>query len=231
MAKSWIWLLAGAAVLVAGWLLSRIPPDPSYAWQIRAATPVLVGNADDPFAYDGSAIRDVSGSVSIRLTEPEADGTVVASLEAPEAGAPLGLLDGSASGRSWKLEASIDGSSPVWVDTPIHGDTPLGEAQLAQTQARLAGRSQFELIVDGKRSRSDLTGFWSVADALRRPDGSIRQQGLLFSPLLRDKTGFSDRSRDELTLLLYETRAMEVLLAQVVFGDITIVEAPPEAAG
>jgi len=70
-------------------------------------------------------------------------------------------------------------------------------------------------------------GVWSLADALRKDDGSIRQQGLTFSPLLRDKTGFSDPSRLEFTLLLYDdTRGgISPVLLHLVFRTVHIPEA------
>jgi len=81
-----------------------------------------------------------------------------------------------------------------------------------------------------------VSGFWAVAGALRREDGSIGQQGLVFSPLLREKTGFADPSREELTLLLYGEEAGDAagesgppVLLHVVFGSVSIERTPEEA--
>ena len=88
----------------------------------------------------------------------------------------------------------------------------------------LAGRSAFDVTVDDASTTTSVPGFWAVADALRREDGSVGQQGLIFSPLLREKTGFSDPSRTELTLLLYDGAGDEPpsLLLHVVFSEIQV---------
>jgi hypothetical protein len=227
--KPLLWLAVALAALAAGWLLLAPAPQ-SDGWRISAESAYVVGDSLDPFVYaGGDAIRRVSGSATIRLAEVGGDGTVRLSIEAPEGAAPLTLRDGSVVGRSWDLVSSVDASTELWVETSIHGNTEIGEQRLPETIARLAGAGSFELTVDRARRLAGLSGFWSIADAVRREDGSIRQQGLVFSPLLRDKTGFSDPERVELTLLLYEEGPGSNVLVHLLFTNV-VVGQPPTAA-
>jgi len=224
--RALFWLAVGAAVVV-GWLLVA-PLVFQSGWQIAGESPRVVGDSVDPFVYaGGELVRPVVGTAAVRLTATGTGGTVRLSIESPEPSPPLFMRDGSVVGRSWELSSRVDRSADVWFETCINGDTGLGERRLPETAALLAGESQFDLTVDGNRRLTGLSGFWSVADALRHDDGSIRQQGLVFSPLLRDKTGFSDPDRIELTLLLYEDDPGSNVLIQLVFSDVVIEQSPP----
>jgi len=219
------WLAVGAAVVVVGWLLVAPLVFPS-GWQVAGKAPRVVGDSVDPFVYaGGELVRPVVGTAVVRLTGT--GGTVRLSIESPEPSPPLSMRDGSVVGRSWDLSSRVDRSADVWSKTPVNGNTGLGERRLPETVALLASESRFDLTVDRNRRLTGLSGFWSVADALRQDDGSIRQQGLVFSPLLRDKTGFSDPDRLELTLLLYEDGPGSNVLIQLVFSDVVVERSPP----
>jgi len=226
MTKPLLWLAMGLAALAAGWWLLA-PESHRDAWRVEAEQPHVVGDSVDPFIYaGGEAFRPVSGSATIRLAEPDGSGTVRLSIEAPADSAPLTLRDGSVVGRHWDLVAPIDTSTGLQSDAFIHGSTGIGDHRLPETAARLAGVGRFELTVDRARRLENLSGFWSVADAVRQEDGSIRQQGLVYSPLLRDKTGFSDPGRLELTLLLYEEEPGSNVLVHLVFTDVVVERSP-----
>jgi len=225
--RSLLWLAVGAAAIVAGWLLIA-PHVVPVEWWIRAESPRVVGDSIDPFVYaGGESVRPVAGSASLRIAA-SSRGTIRISIEPLESDPPLSLRNASIAGRSWDLVSAVADSDEVWTGTPFHGDSGVGDARLPETTVLIAGRSGFDLTVDGNRRWSNLKGIWSIGHALRQDDGSIRQQGLVFSPLLRDKIGFSDAERLELTLLVYEAGAGSDVLVQLVFRDV-IIERSPEA--
>lgn len=223
--KPLVWLFLGATI-VAAWLWLA-PEEDVPDWRIQAESPRIVGDSIDPFVYaGGELVRSIDGSAELRWAEASAHGMVRTSIASPQGEAVLSLRDGSAVGRRWELVSVLDASAEVWFDAAIHGRTGLGERRLPETTARIAGQSRFDLTVDGDRQLTGISGLWSVAEALRQADGSIRQQGLVFSPLLRDKTGFADPDRLELTLLLYEGEPGSNVLFHVVFSDVTIEQSP-----
>jgi len=110
----------------------------------------------------------------------------------------------------------------------VHGDSGSGDPRLPETPALLAGAGSIDLRLDGIPLQSDTTVVWSVADALRRDDGAIRNRGLVFSPLLRDDTVFADPDRLEATLLVSLPSEGDGprVVAHVVFRRVEIVDAP-----
>jgi len=209
-------ILAIAAIGIGVFLYaSHDGTGPTDTWEVKLADPIVIGNDDDRFAYAGGpTVRPVdgtgrlefaggAGSIRIRFTSPaegsEWTGTVI-------------------------LRGSLTGSNKIETKTMINGETGLGEPRLPETYAYIAGTTDFTLYSGFWRIRRKLRGFWSLAHALRKEDGSIRNQGLVYSPLLRDKTVFSDPTRFEFTLILYD--GDEVLL-NLVFRAVTIVRSPP----
>ena len=135
--------------------------------------------------------------------------------------AALSPLLGELSSES-SITLRLDRANAVWTDRAIHGDTGLGDSRLPVTRAHFAGSGVFELLVDGNKQSTEWVGFWLIGDALRQPDGSIRNQGLVFSPLLRDQSVFSDPSRTEITLLIYEGPESDTVILHLVFPDVRV---------
>lgn len=222
-----LFLALGAAAI---WLLSAIGPEllllPSASeWRIEAGAPLLVGTADDPFAYaGGDGVRAIDGQAVLQLGADRRGGSLRIDLRIPETDESVNLPLGMEPGSRIVILATLEGDDNLWSGVPIGGTTGIGEQRLPQTQVMLAGRSAFDVTVDDASTTTSVPGFWAVADALRREDGSVGQQGLIFSPLLREKTGFSDPSRTELTLLLYDRADDEPpsLLLHVVFSEIQV---------
>jgi len=223
--RALLWLAVGAAVVAGGWLLMepRIsPPD----WSAIASNPSVIGTPTDHFAYTGGeAIVSVDGSANLQIG-PDDRGTLHVAVGSSGVDLPFVLRDGSPPGRALDLVSVAGKSTKTWISQPIHGDSGTGDARLPRTIAQIAGQSMFDVVIDGDRQWVGLTGVWSIADALRQADGSIRQQGLIFSPLLRDKTGFSDPTRLELTLLLYEDGPGSEVLLHLVFESVELVRSP-----
>jgi len=225
-------VFAAAAVgLVVLLTPSPILPSPDDAWEIVAADAHLIGTSDAPFAYaGGDAIRSVTGTATLDFDPDDEAGSLLARItlsEAHDIERPFDALPG----EEITLRAPLAAADLI-TDSVIWGDTGISESRLPQTHALLAGRAIFDVSIGSRSVTRIVTGFWSVADALRREDGSIGQQGLIFSPLLREKTGFSDPSRQELTILLYGESGGDTPPVQlhIVFGSVTIAQRPEPPA-
>ena len=224
---SWqTWILVGLGLVAlgaVGWMLVHPTPSDSgaqtAAWTIVGTDPLRVGTLAEPYAYDGEAVQSASGSVTLQIAP---DLSTVSLDVAIVLGSDVGLEALRPFDRP--IEQIAGGSSgvpvDVWTDVTIHGLTGRGDELLPPTRARWAGVSSFRLEIDGFEY-PDTTVLWSVADALRRSDGAIRQQGLVYSPLLRDKTGFSDPTRTELTLIV---RSSDGIFLQLVFRDVLVAD-------
>ena len=239
--STWRLLLLSAALAAIGgfvWWALETRPLAVPEWAIEAENPWWIGTSEDPFAYaGGDSVELVAGSARIAQAPDEETPTLRASIRLPESRPwpwDEQLPEAQNSDRIVQLSNMIQ--IEQWEDVSIHGDTGLGDSRLSETHARLAGHGVISLGSGDRTQIEDLPVFWSVAQAIRQSDGSIRQQGLTFSPLLREKRGFSDPDRWELTVLVYapstaQSNANEnpQVLVQIVYRTLTIV--PPSGSG
>ncbi len=232
-------VVAAIALMIAGlYILAGGPapqpsdhrlPDhvPQYDWQVQATNPALFGNASDRFVYSGgTAIQTASGTARVAWSISAETGSIEISVDELAGIATLGSE--SLAGRI-ELTATLGPSDTLWQNAFVNGDTGRGDARLPRTRAFLAGSASFRILYNGRALESVYPAEWIIGDAVRRADGSIRQDGLVFTPLLRDKTGFSDASRTELTVLLYdpssEGKERPVML-DLVFRDVVFDRVP-----
>jgi len=201
-------------------------------WQFEATEARLIGDLEDPFAYaGGEATRLLEGSAELQLEGSDLSGALRASV----------ALDGSATvlaasidpSARLELRGTLNADRVLAVDQAIHGETGLGDPRLPEVRALLAGTADLEVFIDGTPRGVTYRSVWSVAEALRREDGAIRNQGLTFSPLLRDSTVFADRSRLEVTLLVYSAEPsaeLDSVILHLVYGDVNLLAAPEDIA-
>jgi len=220
------WIILGialAGLVWLGWTYRMSDPREPIANEqnslVSARSPLWIGTVVAPYSYDGHAVQTASGVAQLRMDRAGALMNLSASLDLPQP-----LLEGS-------LVSTLDAATRIelqstgilretWNAVDIHGDTGRGDADLPLTFARWAGIAEIGLSADGHETASIGHVLWSVADGLRREDGSIGQLGLVFSPLLRDKTGFANPERVELTLLIVDDK--DEPLFHIVFRDVTI---------
>ncbi len=221
--NTWIALCALIIIAAAAWLVIPILPDdlPSQdgdgaAVQFDTADPWVIGDASDAFAYAGDPVRTLSGSATLQIN-PVTHRGIVAFRLSPDAdiAQQLGIELPS---DSLVLRLTINPTTTLWTDVSIHKGTQIGDSRLPVTHALYAGSGQFELLADGQQ-QGIWPGFWSYADAIRQSDGAIRDQGLVFSPLLRDQSVFSDPTRAEMTLLVYEAADSDSVVLHLVFPE------------
>ena len=220
----WIpYLLAAlaAGLIIVGVAIWRAAPEavsPQPEWRVQAEAPTIYGSARTPYGYEGLEAHPADGWMDITWT-PGRGGTVEFAIEYVDTveGAEPVLVRGL---------ALLDLQAPVFEECRVLGATGLGNVPLPETHALLAGEAQFEvsgLSSSGTTEPESLVGWWMVTDALRRSDGAIRQSGLIYSPLLRDQSGFSDATRTEATVILGD---VEQPALQVVFARVRLVQSP-----
>jgi len=223
-----ILLIALAFLALGAWFLldSLSGPFGGDGWKAFGEDPcVILGSNEDRFAYAGGAgVRPVDGSLTFTWRAKDDVGSIQITLEAPS---DVDFPFEAAPGDEILIRCIIGPDDAVQSDVTAHGNSGIGEPRLPETRALFVGTGRFDISVAGRSVMASRDGVWSLADALRKDDGSIRQQGLTFSPLLRDKTGFSDPSRLEFTLLLYDdTRGgISPVLLHLVFRTVHIPEA------
>jgi len=212
--------LFAAGLAVAWFLLVFLPSSGDVRYE--AQEPWAVGNTEDAFAYAGEGVRVIQGTANLRLNPDSGKGILEFDLLPDDA--LTALIDDEMPERSVVLRMKLEHADVVWSDQTIHGHSETGDSRLPETHALYAGAGRLELLLDGVRQPNGWQGFWSIGDALRQDDGSIRDQGLVFSPLLRDQSGFSDPKRSEITLLIYSSPESDAVVLHLVFPDVQEIE-------
>lgn len=217
MFRALYWFSLAAVALV---LLSRIGPvdvgeiAPSVeSW--TASAPWLIGAADDHFSYDGSVVSQIEGTAALQVG-PSREHTKL-SIVLPITDKLASVLPHDMAGQRMDLRSSVGPGDTLSVEHRIHSATGFGDPRLPETYAVIAVQGVFQLVIDGRPVDREIPGFWSLGHAVRRSDGAIRNQGLIFSPLLRDRTIFSDPGRLEITVILYATPEEETVMLHLVF--------------
>jgi len=223
VSKSIVWiaiaLAAAAAALIAALILPSpdpihpVPEHPSIVFS--AEDPWLIGDREDAFSYAGDYVQTISATAFLQIDLDTQRGMIEFSL--PPNDAWSALSDAISSDSTVVLRLQLDQANAVWSDCTINKGSELGEPRLPMTQARYCGSGDFHLLADKIAQPRLLPGFWAIGDALRQRDGSIRNQGLVFSPLLRDQSVFSDPKRTELTLLIYDPSDPTAVVLHLVF--------------
>ena len=231
-----ILLVVGGLALVGWWMLRPEDlPSPIFApepmWEIAVSDPLLIGSLDDPFAYaGGESVLARPGHGTLRLFEPDGSGSL--QLAVTLDGSESALAESVSTTGDVELRASVPALDEESIDVDFHGSTGRGDERLPKTHALVSGTASFSLRIDGESRGAPYEGLWSVAHALRRDDGSVRNQGLAFSPLLRDDTVFADPDRLELTLLLHGRGPQQTdsVALHLVYRDVEILAMPPEGS-
>jgi len=226
-------LVLAVALVVAlgvGVLWRTLVGGPSETFVVHAGAPHVIGGYGDHFAYNGEGVRRLGGTAELRVDRPRSTGTLHVTVETTEESGSLRLsVDETLTGRI-SLSTKLDPSSPLTWFEDVFGDSGRGGPDLPQTRAVVTGTGRFRLSVDGREIASALFGEWAVVQATRREDGAIRRSGLLYSPLLRDKTGFVDPERKELILIVRSdhtdpaNRPPYGRVLHLVFDDVTLPE-------
>lgn len=229
-------VLVGLAALL-GWLWLNTGNESKPTWIIRADTPTVIGGYGDNFAYSGENVRPMDGTLELRLNTVRRTGRITVSLQTTAESGPLRVSAEQSLDGEITLISQIDTTATTTEEAFVHGDTGIGGPELPRTYATVVGWSRFDVFVDGVRMYEDLSGEWALIQALRKNDGAIRQSGLVYSPLLRDKRGFADPEASEFLLLLHsdaedsENLPPYEAALHVVFTDVTIEIGPLKELG
>jgi hypothetical protein len=227
VSKTFWWIGLAGALLVAAWLLRQdhhtFLQQLEGSIQYEAWGPWAIGDEGDAFAYAGKRVRAIEGTASLRFDPDTGRGLLECTL-APDPDLVSRLTGDGETEHSVVLRMAIDHADYVWTDRTIHGDTRVGDSRLPGTFATFAGSGTFEVLLDDALLPDRRQGFWSIAHALRQSDGAIRNQGLVFSPLLRDRSRFSNPDRIELTLLVYASEESDDVVLHLVFPDVRSID-------
>ena len=144
-----ILILIGVLAALVGLFFILPSPASDSGWAIRADAPEVIGGYGDNFCYDGKGVQTLSGTLSLVILK-DGTGSIAASVSTTDGSGPLHPASSDELTGTFRILSRIDAASKVRQNIELNGDIAGGDPNLPQTHALLAGKSAFDIYVDGK---------------------------------------------------------------------------------
>jgi len=238
-----LWYLAAAGAVAAGiFFLAGFDEPSGRDWTLMAQNALINGGYGDNFAYSGENVRPVIGTAVLRVDSAFDAGELVATLRTtPESGPICMGKDVYLTGEVQIVMRDFAEDAPfmeggitefLW----IHGDTGQGPPVMPRQFAFLAGWGTLDIYANGKLLYEGLDGhFMSTEQARRGPEAGYkvaRDDGTVYSPMMPDKTRFTDPTNGELHIVAHSADAdpdnfpPNSLWLHLNFADVFVQQAP-----
>ena len=238
--------IVGFADTTYWWPVSTSASEGQRDWSLRAQGALIIGGYGDNFNYDGDTVRPLVGTAVLDVDSVTDTGSVIAVIQTTAETGPIQISKDEAIEGEIKLvmrtfieeapfmEGGI--AEYVWV----HGDTQQGPPVMPRQFSYLAGWGLLDIYVNGQLLYRGLDGHFMYTDRARHgPEEGykvMRDDGTIYSPMLADKTRFTDSSRTELHIVghsLIEDQGNFPPHSQWIhlnFSDVFVQEAPAGAS-
>lgn len=198
--------------------LAQTGRDTPRQWTLKAQRPLIVGSYGDNFSYDGSNARPLTGTMILDIDVAGKTGSVVARIQTTPESGPLFIsqsvtvkngvrkvtneyLEGNI-----RLEMHIDDTARLQEYEWLHGNTGNEAPVLPDLFNFLAGWAPLNVYVDDQLAYEGLAGHFMYSEQMRREDGTIRREdGTIYSPILQDKSRFTNAKEREFHLVAHTT--------------------------
>jgi len=206
----------------------------AYDWEFNADNALIVGGYGNNFAYDGTNVRHIPGSATVKLTTATGEGVIEASVTTDDESGPIVMADGMPLSGNIKLVMKLgQGGTRFQEFKDLHGDTGNEAPVMPKLFNYWAGWGPTDVYVDGKLVYENLGGHVMYSEKARRANGTIsRDDGTIYSPMLEDKTGFTDPNATEFHFVAHTMEPdpnnfpPHSMWIHLVFQDVKLQKAP-----
>lgn len=232
-------IIAVAAALAVGAFFLLMPKggggsDVAGAdWAFTADEALVIGGYGDNFAYDGTNVRGIPGSARVVLDTDADEGTITATLRTNSDSGPVVMADGTPLTGRIELVMKVGQQGTRFQEfVDLHGDTGNEAPVMPKIFNYLAGWGPTDVYVNGELQYEDLVGHIMFSERSRRSDGSIRRGDEVYSPMLEDKTGFTDAGDTEFHFVAHTTEPdpdnfpPHTIWLHLNFQDVEVQQAP-----
>jgi hypothetical protein len=192
--------------------------EPNRHWILKAQRPVIIGGYGDNFAYDGTNVRPLQGTLTLDIDATAKTGRVVAQIQTTPESGPLFVSKSVTLENGIKkvtheylegeirLEMTIDDASRLMEFVWLHGNTGNEAPVMPDLFNFLAGWAPIDVYVNGELAYEGLAGHFMYSEQARREDYTIRRDdGTIYSPKLEDKSRFTVPGGREFHLVAHST--------------------------
>lgn len=179
-------------------------------WRIQASQARVVGGYGDNFAYDGSTVRPIDGRAAMSLNTETGVGELEITLRTTPASGPIHYSED----ESWegeirivqRLNTSRMDRARVQEEAWLHGDTGNEAPVMPRLFNYFATWGPSTIYVNGEEVVPMVGSHTMFSEQARGPDGKIKNgHGDVYSPMVQDKTGFTDSDETEFHYVAHTT--------------------------
>lgn len=208
-------------------------------WRIEASDVRIIGGYGDNFAYDGENVRPLRGSASMTLNTEAGTGELEINLRTtPESGAIRFSDDQSWEGEIrivQRLDTGQMDMARIQEEAWLHGDTGNEAPVMPRLFNYFATWGPSTIYVNGEEVVPMIGSHTMLSEQARNDAGRIvNAEGQVYSPMARDKTGFTDPQETEFHYVAHtsepdqENFPPHTAWIHLHFGDVTVVEKPAD---
>lgn len=235
--------ILGAAALVAAGLgfTPDTPTDEAAkadSWHIRADGARIIGGYGNNFAYDGSNVRHLRGQAEMTLDAEAGTGRLEITLHTTPESGPIRF----STDQSWEgeirivqmLNTSEMDMARIAEKAWLHGDTGNEAPVMPKVYNYFATWGPSKIFVNGEEAVPMIGSHTMFSEQARGADGRIAKNGQVYSPMVQDKTGFTNPSETEFHYVAHTTEPDQgnfpphTAWIHLHFSDVEVIEKPAD---
>lgn len=210
------------------------------AWKIEASGAQIIGGYGHNFAYDGENVRPLDGTATMTVDPDAGTAELEIRLKTTDASGPLRFSkDESFSGDIrivQKLDTEKMDKARIATDVFLHGDTGNEAPVMPRIYNYFATWGPGTIWVNGEKVVPMIGSHTMFSEQARGEDGKIvNASGQVYSPMVKDKTGFTDPSETEFHFVAHTTEPdsdnfpPHTAWIHLHFSDVEVVQKPEGA--
>lgn len=201
--------LRSAALLALATAVTTIAaaaPSPRVAqqdtWKIEADDARIIGGYGDNFAYDGENVRPFDGIAQMTVDPKNGTAQLEINVRTTDSSGPIRFSEDQSFEGDIRIVQNLDTSkmdmARIATDTYLHGDTGNEAPVMPKIYNYFATWGPAKIFVDGEEVIPMIGSHTMFTEQARGQNGKIvNAQGQVYSPMVKDKTGFTDPSKTE----------------------------------
>lgn len=179
-------------------------------WHIQASGARIIGGYGHNFAYDGENVRPIDGSAEMRLDSEAGTGRLEIRLRTTEESGPIRFSQDRAFSGEIRIVQMLNtremDAARIAEDILLHGDTGNEAPVMPAVYNYFATWGPSRIFVNGEEVIPMIGSHTMFSEQARNEAGRIvNDEGEVYSPMVQDKTGFTNPHETEFHYVAHTT--------------------------
>lgn len=234
--------VGSAALLVTA--AGPATPPPSQAsvdadWAIEASSARIIGGYGDNFDYAGENVRPLDGTATMNVDADAGTAELEIRIRTTEASGPIRFSAGQRFEGDIRIVQRLDtnemGQARIAEDVFLHGDTGNEAPVMPKIYNYFATWGPASIEVNGEEVVPMIGSHTMFTEQARGADGKIVDaSGQVYSPMVEDKTGFTNPTETEFHFVAHTTEPDQnnfpphTAWVHLHFSDVEVTQKPDD---